>query len=361
MANILLLSGYHALSQEQWANTLQAYGHEHRWMLLALPGRYFSWRIRGNPLSFAALNLSALQDHCDLIIATSSVDLATLQSIYPSLRSCTSVLYFHENQFAYPAGRASQHTVDWQMTSLYSALRADFLVFNSGYNKHSFLEGVSRLLKKMPDLVPKDIANTLALKSSILPVPIDDTEHKVPESNKRDSLNVLWNHRWEWDKQPELLHEVLRLVCKQSRPITFSITGQSFRSTPDALNAISSQYSSKLTHFGFIQQRSEYERILLQSDVVLSTAIHEFQGIAVLEAASRGCIPLLPNRLSYPEFFDTQYLYDGAGSLAQQAEAIVSRLNHWLDHGLPTVFNTQRFQKTALAPAYREALQLWLN
>lgn len=361
MANILLLSGYHALSQEQWANTLQAYGHEHRWMLLALPGRYFSWRMRGNPLSFAALNQVALQDTYDLIIATSSVDLATVQSIYPSLRSCKSVLYFHENQFAYPAGRASQHTVDWQITSLYSALRADFIVFNSAYNKNSFLEGVSRLLKKVPDLVPKDITNTLALKTGILPVPIADVNQQVSKPSQRESINVLWNHRWEWDKQPELLLEVIKLVCKHKLPITFSITGQSFRSTPDALDAISSCYADKLTHFGFVENRGEYERMLVQSDVVLSTAIHEFQGIAVLEAASRGCIPLLPNRLSYPEYYDTRYLYDGAGSLAQQAEAIFGKLNHWLDNDLPSVFNTQRFQKTALAPAYREALQRWLQ
>jgi len=34
---------------------------------------------------------------------------------------------------------------------------------------------------------------------------------------------------------------------------------------------------------------------------VLSTARHEFFGIAVVEALLAGCLPWLPDRLSYPE------------------------------------------------------------
>jgi hypothetical protein len=43
---------------------------------------------------------------------------------------------------------------------------------------------------------------------------------------------------------------------------------------------------------------------------VVSTAIHEFYGIAVMEAAYCGCRPLLPRRLSYPELYDETFLYD---------------------------------------------------
>ena len=51
--------------------------------------------------------------------------------------------------------------------------------------------------------------------------------------------------------------------------------------------------------------------MLWDSDVVVSTAIQEFFGIAVMEAAYCGARPLLPRRLVYPELYPAACLYDG--------------------------------------------------
>ncbi len=44
--------------------------------------------------------------------------------------------------------------------------------------------------------------------------------------------------------------------------------------------------------------------------IVVSTAWHEFFGISVIEAVRAGCRALLPRRLSYPELFPKEFLYD---------------------------------------------------
>ena len=81
-----------------------------------MPPRYFSWRIRGNSFYFAEsiiaeINALPLDDSesenaskapFDVIVATSMVDLATLIGICPVIAGIPSLLYFHENQFAYP-------------------------------------------------------------------------------------------------------------------------------------------------------------------------------------------------------------------------------------------------------------------
>jgi len=58
---------------------------------------------------------------------------------------------------------------------------------------------------------------------------------------------------------------------------------------------------------------------LSEADLFFSTADHEFFGIAAAEAIIHGLIPLLPNRLAYPELIrvsaDSQrakwFTYDG--------------------------------------------------
>ena len=68
--------------------------------------------------------------------------------------------------------------------------------------------------------------------------------------------------------------------------------------------------SNKVLHFGYVDAREDYCSWLKRCDIVVSTSLHEFFGISVVEAVRAGCRPLLPNRLSYPELFTEEFLYD---------------------------------------------------
>jgi hypothetical protein len=147
--NVLLLSAYAANSHMHWQHMLAAMFPRWQWESLTLPPRHFSWRVRGNPLYWSVAQRDRLEQDYDLLVATSMVDLATLRGLVPALARLPSLLYFHENQFDYPRSNSQSSLLEAQMVSLYSALAADCLAFNSAYNRDTFLVGLDALLRKL--------------------------------------------------------------------------------------------------------------------------------------------------------------------------------------------------------------------
>jgi hypothetical protein len=56
--------------------------------------------------------------------------------------------------------------------------------------------------------------------------------------------------------------------------------------------------------------KEDYFTLLNESKVVVSFALQENFGYGIQEAVKLGCIPILPNRLVYPEQFNKDYLYN---------------------------------------------------
>lgn len=323
---ILLLSAYDAASHRQWREGLVAHLPHHQWSVLTLPDRHFSWRIRGNALAWAMEQCPILNRGYDLIVATSMVDLATLKGIAPELAATPSLLYFHENQFDYPVTRHSQVGVEAQITSIYSALAATRLLFNSAYNRDTFLDGARTLLARLPDHAPAATIDTIAAKSDLLPVPLpaDIIPTDTTPAHREQfgtPITLLWNHRWEYDKGPELLHRLLQAL-EGRLDYRIHIVGHAFRKRPEAFDAIARECAAHLGSWGHIEQRSEYLQLLRDSDIVLSTALHDFQGIAMQEAIAAGCLPLAPDRLAYPEYIPEACRYPDEAD----AEIMAARL-----------------------------------
>lgn len=338
---ILLLSAYDADSHRRWHKGLRSHFPEYHWTVLTLPPRYFSWRIRGNSLSWSFEHRQLLEEPYDLIIATSMTDLSALRGFVPALAATPTVVYFHENQFAYPSSHNAHESVEPQMLNLYTALCADAIVFNTDFNRQSFLSGVEELLRRLPDHVPKSVLPQLSDRASVLPVPLEAScfeplrgsicEHadmwptKVPGMSR--PLRVIWAARWEYDKGPELLLAILHQLRERKIDFQICLLGQGFRRSPPEFDLIRQDFTEELVQFGHEPDSMRYRQWLATADVVLSTALHEFQGLAVLEAIAAGCIPLLPNRLSYPEMVPDDFLYDVSSAyLVNQAQAAVEQL-----------------------------------
>jgi len=338
-----LLSAYRAQSHARWADWLLSTFSEFDWQRFELPGRHFSWRIRGNPLSW----LDSLPAQTpDLIIATSMVDLATLKGLHPRLAGVRTVLYFHENQFAYPKSAAQTTSLEAQMVQLYSALAADRVLFNSDYNRRTFIGGIDALLARMPDHVPEGVSSRIAEKSRTVPVPIDP----IRPADVRDRVLIAWNHRWEYDKNPDLFADAMIALGQRGVEFRLALLGPRHRKTPAALARLREAMPERIVADDALPT-SEYRAVLGRAAIAVSTATHEFQGLGMLEAASAGCLPLVPDALCYPEIYPAEYRYppDDRG-------ALVNRLADWLSGNAPDPVNVERWTALQLEPDWGRAL-----
>lgn len=356
--HILLLSAYDAHSHRRWRKGLVEAFPEHDWTVLTLPPRHFSWRVRGNSLSWAFGEREVLVQPYDMVIATSMVDLSALAGMVPTLATVPTLVYFHENQFAYPDRRAKPH-IEPKVVSLYAALAADRVVFNSAFNRQTFLDGAREFLASMPDRVPPEIPALVRDKSAILSVPLDACwfAEDVATAPDTSPFTIVWNHRWEYDKGPDRLFAALKKMHQAGVDFRVHVIGQQFGDRPPVFAGMRTQLGDSIGAWGRVEPDTEYRRLLCESHVVLSTSLHEFQGLAVQEAVACGCVPLVPDRLAYPEYFDDEYRYRSYPENPEaEAAAIAERLSvlaeQYRTGGLPAPPGLHGLSWASLQPAY---------
>lgn len=364
----LLLSAYDAQSHGVWRKNLKTMFPNIEWVELLLPARYFPWRVRGNSLSWAFNHRDVLTDNYDLLLSTSMTDLSALRGFVPAICRIPSIVYFHENQFAYPRNPDPlARPINWiepQLLSLYTALCADRVVFNSEYNRRSFLDGASALLKKLPDHVPNGLLHCIE-QARVIPVPLsDELFADMPSTKDPRILEIVWNHRWEYDKGPELLLLIVRELISLELPFRLHLLGQRFRAAPPEFEQVRTLLETHYTysgirpgHIGFIEQRQDYYQCLRGADIVLSTAHHDFQGLSLLEACALGCAPLAPSRLVYPEYLPQECLFADSVDLSEQSRSAVATLQKWAalkrkGQDLPSPSLVQ-FRQARLCDAYQ--------
>ena len=144
---------------------------------------------------------------------------------------------------------------------------------------------------------------------------------------------VLWNQRWEYDKDPEAFFRLMNRLDDAGYSFRLILAGEHFEEQPREFEKAFERYAESILHYGYAEDFAEYSRLLHRADIVISTSVHEFFGISVQEAIYCGCHPLLPNRLSYPELIPASLhspllhapiLYDDEEELFRIMKSILS-------------------------------------
>jgi glycosyltransferase involved in cell wall biosynthesis len=277
----------------------------HAWRWFTAPARSWKWRMRLGAMHLVddARAAGALEDPIDAIFTTSLLSVPDLIASLPAgLRSVPVVLYMHENQAAYPVSNPSapdERDVHFALTNLASVRCADLTIWNSAWNRDSFASGIAEVLRHAPAEGRTGFDPTGPRQVVIWP-PVECPGPGEPDRVLHNPTRVVWPHRWEHDKGPD---ELLEIARRWTEPldIRWTILGERFGKVPPALAEFERAFGDRLDAFGYEPDRDRYLEILGACDWVLSTARHEFFGIAVTEALTAGCLPWLPDRLSYPE------------------------------------------------------------
>ncbi len=358
--NLWLVEPYYTGSHRAWADGYQAHSR-HAVRLLTLPGRFWKWRMEGGAVTLAR-QAQELDPPPDLILASDMLNVPVFLSLCGAKwQFAPMALYFHENQLTYPLPPGEKRDLHYGFINAVSALRADAVFFNSAYHQEAFLDELPRLLKHFPDYNELWVVDALRQKSQVLPLGLDlaRLDAHRPTEPRADRPILLWNHRWEYDKDPQTFFQALYTLADEGLEFGLILLGENLRNRPDEFLEARQRLSDRIVHFGYVEDVADYARLLWQADVVVSTARHEFFGAAIVEACYCGCFPILPRRLSYPELLPPAChplcLYTGF-------EGLLDRLRYAITHGeeirhLSVRAHMARFDWQQMAPSYDDLLE----
>ena len=344
---ILALEPYYGGSHKVFLDHIME-GSRHEWELLALMSRKWKWRMMHSALTFSDIITSEIGEGSspdntsrfitstysgelpDLIFCTDMLNLAEFKGFLPAkFADIPVVAYFHENQLTYPTHYDKSKDRHFSWINITTAIAADAVWFNSKYHMDSFLDAVTYRIRKAPDCRPENLAERIRAKSTIIPQGIKEHKDVSPDRRASGPLRILWAARWEFDKNPGDFFDALRIVRDQGVDFRLSVIGGKSRGEDTVFDRAKEEFAAHIDNWGFLDTTVEYEYVLKNADIAVSTAIHEFFGISMAEAVAAGAFPVVPERLAYPEVLEEDQEDDGKisffydGSVANLAEKII--------------------------------------
>lgn len=331
--NTVLLEPFFSGSHQQWANSLKRIS-SHNFQILSLPGRHWKWRMHGGAIELAR-QFNNLSKKPDFILGTSMLDLTSFLALTrPNSADIPVAMYFHENQLTYPwspqdRDKKKKRDNHYSFINYVSALAANKVFFNSKYHRDSFLQALPKFLQQFPDKRGKENVDIIRQKSEVLHLGLDlnrFNSYRSSDKEKNSEATILWNHRWEYDKNPEEFFETLFELKKNGISFKLVVLGEQNEMNPSIFDKAKELLANEILHWGYANSFEDYARWLWRADILPVTSNQDFFGGSVIEAMFCDCFPLLPNRLAYPEHLpeelDREFLYEEGELYARLQTAI---------------------------------------
>lgn len=133
----------------------------------------------------------------------------------------------------------------------------------------------------------------------------------TPKKRKKDSIRVLWHHRWSNDKNFKgAVHIILRLAIKHPEVIFY--IGRKSDRTADWYNdkALKNYYNiiskelkalPNVKYAPYFKKQAHYWRFISHFTVSFACSYHETFGLAMLEHGYAGAACVVPDIGAYPE------------------------------------------------------------
>lgn len=360
---VLIIEPYYGGSHKAWTDGYHR-NSRHTVDLLTLPAQFWKWRMQGGAITLAR-QFETLSQKPDVILASGMFNVASFMALTREHLGSTPVgVYFHETQLTYPQNSRQDHGWRYAFINYVSAMAADQVYFNSQYHLDTFFDNLPRMLKHFGDYNELETIESLKRKSSVLPLGLDLKRYDVfstSHSADRTPL-ILWNHRWEEDKNPTLFFQSLYNLADLGVDFQVAIVGEQTRHNTPEFDQARERLGQRVVQFGYVESFEAYARLLWEADYVVSSAYQDFFGGAVAEAIYCNCTPILPERLNYPNLIPPEYrkicLYPG--------DALATRLKRHLRgdfdvHTAPLRAHIEQFDWSSLVKRYDIVLEQLLT
>ena len=331
---ILIIEPYFEGSHKSWTLEFQKFS-THTIELLTLPGRHWKWRMHGGAITLAQ-QYNNLNFKPDIILTSDMLNLPLFKSIARTDKT-PIIMYFHENQITYPwspndrdVSKGRDH--HYGFINYSSAIVSDYNLFNSDFHRNSFTDSLKNFLSNFPDFNDYNNIDIIKRKSKTLYLGLDLKKFDTYKHKKNNNKPImLWNHRWEHDKNPNEFINMVAELDKKNLDFECILLGKNKQKKSGYFDEFINRFPNRILHAGYCETFDEYASFLWQSDICPITSIQDFFGISIAEAVYCNTLPLLPDRLAYPEIYKKEnnidVFYSNKEELNSKIEKIITSKN----------------------------------